>query len=213
MSIVHADLPVFHTAPPAVRSGHVPASAVIENIVRDSDADSVSVAWLLVRSPSAAREALVLVLALVAIVPGASLPAGVILMLLAVPMIRDRETIWLPRAVAARRISVPHLARLIGRVLPLLKWQESMIRPAGGKLVGLSRPVGAVVIALLSATLLVPLPFSNVPPAVAIAMIAVAYLETSIGLLAVSAISALLSLALTGGAVWAAFGAAHMMLG
>ncbi len=213
MSLAHTDLPALHAAPLAAPGARVPASAVIANIVRGSEAEVVSVAWILSRSPSAAREALMLVLALVAIVPGASLPAGLILMLLAVPMMRNRDAIWLPRAIAARRISVPHLARLIDRVLPLLKWQEGVIPPGGETWVGLSRPVGAATIAILSLTLLVPLPFSNVPPAFAIAMIAVAYLEANILLLAVSALSALVSLALTGSAVWAAMGAARLVLG
>jgi hypothetical protein len=211
MSIARSALSVAGSAPLASRDGHLPPSAMIERILRNSDAESVSVAWLLSQSPSAAREALMLVLALIAVVPGASLPAGLILMVLAVPMIRNRETVWLPRAVAVRHISVPRLARLADHVLPVLKWQETLFQPAGERLVGLSRPIGAVMIALLSVTLLVPLPFSNVPPAFVIAMIAVSYLEASALLLVVSAVSAVLSLMLTGGVVWAALGAAHAM--
>jgi len=212
MSIARSTLSVAGVAPLAPRDGHLPPSALIERILRASDAESVSVAWLLDQSPSAAREALMLVLALIAIVPGASLPAGLILLVLAVPMIRNHPTIWLPPVIAARHISVPRLARLADHVVPVLKWQESLFRPAGERLVGLSRPVGAVMIVLLSATLLVPLPFSNVPPAFVIAMIAVSYLEASALLLAVSAVSAVLSLLLTGGVVWAALGAVHALL-
>jgi hypothetical protein len=190
----------------------LPASAIIERVVRSSAGDVVTVDWLLKQSPVAARETLMLVLALVALVPGASLFAGLILMLLAVPMLFGQDGIWLPRAVASRPISRPHLVRLADRVLPVLRWQERVIPPVAGRLVGLSRPLGGLLVAVLSATLLVPLPLSNVPPALAIAMIATSYLETSGALLAVSAVSGVASLAVTASAVWTAFSAVRAVL-
>ncbi|MEJ0042058.1 MAG: exopolysaccharide biosynthesis protein [Rhizomicrobium sp.] len=194
-------------------TGRMPASVLIEGVVRGGTDEIVTVEWLLKQSPVAARETLMLVLALTALVPGASLPAGLILILLAVPMLFAREGVWLPRYVAARPISLPRLVRLVERVLPVLRWQERMIHPVAQRLVGLSRPLGALLIVALAATLLVPLPFSNVPPALAIAMIAVSYLETSGILLALAAVSGVASLAVTGSTVWAAVGAARIALG
>jgi len=194
-------------------TGRLPASAIIENVVRGGTEEIVTVEWLLRQSPVAARETLMLMLALTALIPGASLPAGLILILLAVPMLFAQEGIWLPRYIAARPISMPKLVRMVERVLPVLRWQERMIHPVAQRLVGLSRPLGALLIVALAATLLVPLPLSNVPPALAIAMIAVSYLETSGILLAVSALSGVLSLAVTGSTVWAAVDAARVALG
>jgi len=196
-----------------VLHARLPASAIIENVVRSGTGDVVTVDWLLKQSPVAARETLMLMLALTALIPGASLFAGLILMLLAVPMLFAREGIWLPRAVAAHPISMPRLARLVERLLPVLRWQERMIHPVAHRLVILSRPFGALLIVALSATLLVPLPLSNVPPALAIAMIAISYLETSGILLALSAVSGMLSLAVTGSTVWAAVDAARVAWG
>ncbi|MEJ0026611.1 MAG: exopolysaccharide biosynthesis protein [Rhizomicrobium sp.] len=191
----------------------MPASAIIEGVVRGGTDEVVTVEWLLKQSPVAARETLMLMLALTALIPGASLPAGLMLILLAVPMLFAQEGVWLPRYVAARSISLPHLVRLVERVLPVLRWQERMIHPVAQRLVGLSRPLGALLIVVLAVTLLVPLPFSNVPPALAIAMIAVSYLETSGILLALAAVSGIASLAVTGSTVWAAVGAARFALG
>jgi len=191
----------------------MPASAIIESMMRSGTEEIVTVDWLLKQSPGAARETLMLVLALTALIPGASLPAGLILMLLAIPMLFAQDGIWLPRYVADRTISMPRLARLVDRVLPVLRWQERMIQPVAQRLVGLSRPFGALLIVALAATLLVPLPLSNVPPALAIALIAVSYLEASGVLLAVAACSGVLSLAVTGSTVWAAVDAARVALG
>jgi len=194
-------------------AGRMPASAIIESVLRSGRGEIVTLDWLLRQSPAVARETLMLVLALTALIPGASLPAGLILMLLAIPMLFARDGIWLPRYVAARTISMPRLARLVDRVLPVLRWQERMIQPVAQHLVGLSRPLGALLIMALSATLLVPLPLSNVPPALAIALIAVSYLEASGVLLAFAAFSGALSLAVTGSTVWAAVDAARVALG
>lgn len=196
----------FATAPA------MPASAIIENVVRSGAGEVVTVDWLLKQCPHAARETLMLIVALVAVAPGASVFAGIVLMFLAVPMLFAQDGVWLPRAIAARSISMPHLARLTEGLLPVLRWQERMIPSGAQRLVGISRPLGGLLIVVLSATLLVPLPFSNVPPALAIAMIAIAYLETSGALLAVSALSGVASLFVTGSAVWAALGAARAIL-
>ena len=188
-----------------------PPSAIVESLLRDSDGEAVTIGALLNRSPGAAREILMLLIALLAVIPGASVPAGLALVLLALPMLADRDVVWLPRVVAAHRISVPRLAHLIARVVPLLRWQERMLPPRGRLAVGL-RPLVAILVVILSATLLVPLPFSNIPPALSIAMLAVSCLETSGVLLAISALSGLLSLAITSGAVWTALAAAHLIL-
>jgi hypothetical protein len=191
----------------------MPASTIIENVVKSGAGKVVTVEWLLQQSPVAARETLILFLALTALVPGVSLFAGLILIVLAVPMLFAHERVWLPRSVTGRPISLPHLARVAESVLPLLRWQERMIPASAQRFVRMSRPLGALLIVALSATLLVPLPLSNVPPALAIAMIAVSYLEMSGILLAASALAGAVSLTVTGSAVWAALGAAHFVFG
>jgi hypothetical protein len=194
-------------------AGRMPASVIIESVLRGGTEEIVTVDWLLKQSPVAARETLMLVLALTALIPGASLPAGLILIVLAAPMLFAQDGVWLPRYVADRTISMPRLTRLVARVLPVLRWQERMIHPVAQQFVGMSRPFGALLIVALSATLLVPLPLSNVPPALAIAMIAVSYLEASGILLAVAACSGVLSLAVTGSTVWAALDVARVAMG
>lgn|GEM_PF-1631838 len=200
-------------SPAIAMPGRMPASTIIENVVKSGAGEVVTVEWLLQQSPVAARETLMLFLALTALVPGASLFAGLILLLLSVPMLLAHERVWLPRSVAGQPISLPRLVRVVESVLPLLRWQERMIPSGAQRLVGLSRPFGALLIVALSATLLVPLPLSNVPPALAIAMMAVSYLETSGTLLAVSALAGVVSLTVTGSAVWAALSAARIVLG
>jgi hypothetical protein len=187
-------------------------SAIVEDLLNDSDGESVTVGWLLRRAPVAGRETLILFIALVALIPGASFFAGLALLLLVLPMIAARPSVWLPRPVASHPIPVSRLSALIRRVLPVLRWQERVLPPGGARLAAALRPAVAILVLALSATLLVPIPLSNVLPAFAIAMLALACLEESVVLLAISTVTGFASLALTGGAVWSALAAAHTLL-
>ncbi len=198
-------------AVPEVSGAALPSAAMAELLAR-SGSEAMTLGSLLQQSPSTARETLIFVIALIALVPGASLPAGVALILLALPMIFGGR-VWLPRRLAARPIPAASLGHVISRLLPLLRWQERIFAHSGVTRLAATRPFIAVLLLALSAMLLVPLPLSNLAPALAIAMIAIAYLEASAVLLAVSALTGLLALALTGSVVWAALGGAHLLFG
>jgi hypothetical protein len=72
--------------------------------------------------------------------------------------------------------------------------------------------VGGVVL-LLAASLLAPVPLSNVPPALATGLIAVAYLEEDGALLGLALAAALAMLAVAAVAAWEALGAAGRVPG
>jgi hypothetical protein len=193
-------------------SGEMLPSAAMAELIERSSHGPMTIGGLLEQSPPSARETFVLLIALIALVPGASLPAGVALMLLAVPVVSGGQ-VWLPKRLAERPLPTQSLAHMFHRVLPILRWQERVFGHGRAGHIAATRPFAAALILLLSATLLVPLPLSNVAPALAIAMIAVAYLEASVTLLLVSALSGVLSLALTGSVVWAALGGARSLFG
>ncbi len=189
----------------------LPSAAMAEFIQRSSR-ETMTIGALLEQSPPSARDTLILLIALLAVVPGASLPAGLALMVLCLPMIGGGR-VRLPQGLAARPLPIRSLSQIFNRVLPLLRWQERIFSRSGAGHVAAVKPFVAVLLLALSATLLVPLPLSNVAPALAIAMIALACLETSVTLLAVSALTGLLSLALTGSVIWAALGGARLLFG
>ena len=64
------------------------------------------------------------------------------------------------------------------------------------------RAVGVVVLLLTAVLLLMPVPLSNVAPAMVIALIAVAYIEGDGLLLAVAFLGAIILIAIASAAVW-----------
>jgi len=189
------------------------ASALLENLKRDVPDEHVTLGWLFDYVRARSPESLILFLAVLAVVPGVATPVGIALLALAVAAAANLQRPALPGFVAATRLSSSSLLRAIERAAPLFRRCEQLTRRRDLMLGGLLRPLAAGAILLLSVTLLVPLPLSNVVPALAIGFIAFAILEADEVLLAISLLAAVLSLTFTSAAVWAALGTAAHVLG
>jgi hypothetical protein len=94
------------------------------------------------------------------------------------------------------------VSRLIARAVPMLRRIETLIRPRWPTPFASTKRVIGAVIMLLGLTLVGPIPFSHVIPALAIMLVALAYLEKDGIMLAVGLAVAVLSLAISAAAVW-----------
>jgi hypothetical protein len=91
-----------------------------------------------------------------------------------------------PRWVANRTLPARRVAAVIERSIPALKHLEKIVRPRWPlSMVAIGRVVGIVVMLLTLRLLLMPVPLSNVLPAIVIALIALAYLEQDSFVLAI----------------------------
>ena len=170
-----------------------PTSVVLDGLLGPEAPEQVTLGWLLDGLGDRSFGVVLLVLALLGLLPGVSAVAGVLLAVPAFQMVLARPGPVLPRRVAARRFEAERLARVVGRVVPVLRFLERFIRPRWATpFEATKRAVGGAVL-LLAASLLAPVPLSNVAPALAIAMIAFAYLEED-GLLLGAALAAALAM-------------------
>ena len=110
---------------------------------------------------------------LVPLPPGASMVLALPLLIVAPQVAAGRGKLWLPRWLAARTVDHKKLARLIGRMLPLLERLEALGRPRLSPLTGGAgtRLVG-VVCTVLALVLVLPIPIANLFPAMALGMFA-----------------------------------------
>ena len=143
-----------------------------------------------------------LVLAVVAFLPGASAFVGLLIAWPAVQMVLGHDVAVLPRVVARRTVRVSRLARLIRIIVPRLARMERLIRPRWPVLLQATRRLTGMTVLLLGLTLVLPVPLSNFLPALAILVLALAWLEEDGIALLVALGVALASLAVTGAAVW-----------
>ncbi len=145
---------------------------------------------------------IMLMLALVAIAPGASIVAGLLLMIPAFEMIAGQPAPRFPRRIADHLFPTRRLAALVQRAVPVLRYLEKVIHPRWPTpLEATKRLVGAVVV-MLNITLLTPLPLSNIVPAMVIALISLAYLEEDGLLLSIALLAAVIVIAIEFVAVW-----------
>jgi hypothetical protein len=144
-----------------------------------------------------------LLMGMVALIPGGSTFIGFLLAYPAIQMIMAREAPTMPAFIAKRRISTARLAAVARRAASALKRVERFIRPRWRTPFEATKRVVGVVILALAPTLIWPFPFSHIIPAMVIMLLALAYLEEDGVLLVLALAAALLSLGITGVTVWA----------
>ncbi|MEL6318147.1 MAG: exopolysaccharide biosynthesis protein [Pseudomonadota bacterium] len=93
-------------------------------------------------------------------------------------LVAGRRTPWLPEKLARREVSVASLREIHRRAEPWLRRVEVILRP---RLQLLSRPpldrLVGVVLVICSLSIMVPLPLTNTTPGIAVALIALGFLE------------------------------------
>jgi hypothetical protein len=187
-------------------TNRIPTSALLDGLLRDADAERVTLRWLVDRLGDRSFGLVMLLLALLGAMPGASAIVAPLLAILAVQMMLGHAGPAFPRRVAERSVRTEGLARTLGRAVPVLRTIEGFIHPRWPMPFEVAKRAVGPVVLLLGLLLLAPIPLSNVPPALAIALLAIAYLEEDGILLCIALTASALLLAVAAGAVWQAMG-------
>lgn len=155
-------------------------SEVLTDLAASWDQPRLSVAQLLTALGDRGLFGLLLILAMANVIPnppGTSAVLGLPMLYLSWQMMRG-EMPWLPQFLAARSFDINHFRALITRAMPHLNRIERLLRP---RLTSLSSAASIKVLGgaclCLSAVLVLPIPFGNLLPAAAIAIIALGALE------------------------------------
>jgi hypothetical protein len=176
---------------------------VLQRLHDKAPSDHFTLGWLLENLRNRSFGIIMLLLALVAIAPGVSIVAGLLLMIPAFEMIVGKPAPVFPRWIVARPLPTRHLAALVQRAVPVLKYLEKAIRPRWPTpFEATKRLVGAVVVILNTTLLFTPIPLSNVVPALVIALISLAYIEEDGLLLSIALLAAVIVLTVELIAVW-----------
>jgi hypothetical protein len=192
----------------------VPASLVLQRLHDQAPKDHFTLGWLLSGLSGHSFGVLLLLLSVIAIAPGASIVAGALLLIPALEMIADRPSPTFPGWIADRRLPAPHLAALVQRAVPVLKIIEKVVHPRWPTLRGATKRLVGVIVAILGVSLVfIPIPFSNVVPALVIALLSLAYLEEDGLLLLIGLLAALVVLTVEFGAIWGAIHGAKWIIG
>lgn len=181
----------------------MPGSEVLQDMLNSLPPDHFTLGWLSSHLHRRSFGVIVLALALVAMIPGISYIAGLLLFAPAIEMIAGRSAPTFPGRIGNYPLPARYLALAVKRTVPTLKRLETIIRPRWQMRPGVVKLlVGLAVLLLTVLLLLTPLPFIQVVPGVIIVILSVAYLEDDGLLLSLGLFATLALLAASAGAVW-----------
>jgi hypothetical protein len=179
-----------------------PTSVVLQRLMSDAPAGYVTPAWVLDAAQDRAFGFLILLLGIVAVLPTVSTAAAFLLVFPAVQMMVARQAPTLPRWIAHRQLATPRLEGVVVRLVPVLRRMETLVRPQWRTSAAATQRIVGAVTLVLGLSILAPMPFSNIPPGLALMLLAFAYLEEDGRLLVLGFVGAAVSLAFTAGTVW-----------
>jgi hypothetical protein len=206
--------PSVQSPPPPEDPVLLLTSEILQRLHDAAPKDKFTLNWLMSLLDKRSFGLIMLMCAVVAVLPGVSIIAGLLLIVIAVQMIEGRPAPVFPDGLAARPLPAKHLASVIRRFLPALKYLEQIAHPRWPTPhEATKRVVGVAVLILSLAVTFTPLPLSNIPPALAIALISLAYLEEDGLLLAVGLVAGALVVTLQVYAAWETMGDLYRWIG
>jgi len=191
------------TEPQEGKRRSVLASAVLQELHDAASGDQFTLAWLMERLDRHSFGIILLLLAIVAATPGICVFGGLLIMAIAFQMIIGASRPSFPRWIANRPLPTRRLRSIVPHCIAALRFLERAIRPRWLMPPGITkRVIGLTVMALAARLILVPIPLSNVLPALVIGLISLAYLEEDGLFLSLSLVAGFSFLAVDFGIAW-----------
>jgi hypothetical protein len=118
-------------------------------------------------------------------------------------MIAGKPAPVFPQRIATHPLPTRQLAAVVQRSIPVLRYLEKAVYPRWHTPLDVTKRLVGAVVVMLSATLVfIPIPLSNVVPALVIALVSLAYLEEDGVLLLIAVLAAVIVLLVAAAAAW-----------
>lgn len=155
-----------------------PTSELLQNMLDSLPTETVTVDYLMQQLAHRSFGGLIILLGIVAVVPGISLFAGLALLLPGMQMLLGFSAPRLPTLLRQRSIDRKQLQTFGNRIMPWLQQLERRIRPRWLLLTDqvMTRLIGALVVVLGLVSIL-PFPLVNILPALAVVMLSLGLLQ------------------------------------
>lgn len=181
---------------------YVPTSVVLTRLIESAPAETVTLGWLLDHLRTRSFGIILLLLGVCGLLPVVSPVAGLLLAIPGYQMLSGCSVPTFSRSIGQRPLATSKMAAVLARIIPALRAMERFVRPRWPTPFQATKRIIGGFIVLLGACLLAPLPFSNIPVALTIVLVAFAYLEEDGVLLAAGLLAALALFVAGGAALW-----------
>ena len=102
---------------------------MLQQLHDEAPKDHFTLGWLIGGLSKRSFGIIMLLLAIVAVTPGVSIMAGLLVMIPGFQMIAGKPAPVFPRCIAVRPLPTRHLAALVQRAVPVLRYFEKVIHP------------------------------------------------------------------------------------
>lgn len=188
---------------------------LLREVVNSSDGERITIGDILHGMKDRATGALILIFALPNVLPtppGTSTVLGIPLMLICAQLATGFP-VRLPRLIAHRSVKRAGIEQMLAKVEPWLNRTERLLRPRMKCLSdSLAQRLLGVFALFLSLVLMLPIPLGNVPPAVALCLIALGLLAADGIFIAAGILAGFVSLLIVWGVVYALASGAGLAL-
>ncbi len=178
---------------------NVHVSTLIRKLIDHSTGKQhFSVDFLMSNMPANSFGIIGVILSVLSLVPVIDVPIRLLILVILCQIMMGYDRPVLPARFLAKQFSTRYLKGLERHVLPTLDYIEKAVRPRWLVFLNRARRGTAIIVFILTiVSLLLPIPFSNVPPAIASGLIALAYLENDGLLLLIAIVASIAMLTLT----------------
>ena len=189
-------------------------SVLVRRVLASLPARDVRISQLLVWFGRRSFGGLLVMLAALGLLPGIAVIAGLFIVVVGLQMLAGFRSPLFPKFVRGRTVDVNLVRAIGGRCLTFIEGLEKFVKPRWLSMTVPPIPnlVGAVVMAL-GTVIMMPLPFSNVLPAVALSILSVGQLERDGLMITVGLGAAVVALAMGVFIGYLAFGSVMFLLG
>jgi hypothetical protein len=192
-------------------------SEILTDIANDPQREQIAIADLRVAMGDRAFGALMFLFAvpnsLPVNAPGVSAVLGLPLLFLALQLTLGFSVPWLPARIVHTTVTRPRFARVMNKVVPWLRRAERLSRPRWHWLAtGLAERVIGLACVILSIVLILPVPFGNMGPALAICVLCFALMQRDGKATLAGLLTGALALALAWGVILALVKAVSLLV-
>lgn len=153
-------------------------STLLKRVSQDLSGEDIQLGFLLYRLRRRSFGGLLFFLAILGVIPGIGIFSGLLMMMLGVQLAIGFRAPLFPRFISEYSLKVDSLRSVLNRVAPKIEKVERYIRPRllMLTLMPFTLVLGALILCL-AAMVIIPLPFTNLLPALAILVISLGFLE------------------------------------
>lgn len=158
--------------------GEQTTAFLLSQITSGNHFKTIQLSYLIAHFKGRSFGGLLLILSILALLPLVSFVAGIIILIVGVQMILGLRVPSLPQFVMQQKVDKRSFEAFVDKVLPWLVRSEKYIRPRWCFFSNtISQRLLGCLIILLALVSLLPLPFSNMPPSIALILISLGILE------------------------------------